>query len=69
MCNRLRRLSIRSDSAAGAYVSACAAINTYVGINYIVLTLGDSSHRALVFTCTACNAVVGNFVSHKSFTI
>ena len=59
-------LCLGSDSAAGADISACAAINTNVGINYIVLTLGDSSHRALFFTCTACNAVVGNFVSHKT---
>lgn len=63
---RYRRLSFRSNSSARAYVSACAAIDTYIGIDGVVLALRDCAHRAFVFTCTACNAVVGNFVSHSS---
>ena len=64
-CFARKHLCLGSDSAAGANVCACAAINTYVRIDRIVLALRDSAHRAFVFTCTACNAVVRNFVSHN----
>ena len=50
--------SFRTDCSRGANISACAAINTYVRVNRVVLALGDSSHWAFVFACTACNAVV-----------
>ena len=66
----LSRLRLgQADSARGASVSASAALRALLGVNRILVALGDSSYGTLVNTCAACNTVVTNYVSHSSFLL
>ena len=65
MCSRLFALG----SAYGANACACAAIQTFVSVDYILaVLLGDSANGAFACTCAATDAFIcGNLVSHDQF--
>lgn len=52
------------DSTHRASVCASTAVNTYVRIDHIDVTLRDCSYRALRQTCTTCCTIFCNSVSH-----
>lgn len=57
------------DCALWASVSAGAAVNAYVRINFVDVAFGNSSDRAFVETSTASYAVLCDFVSHKFMSL
>ena len=53
------------DSLYGTSACTSAAIDAFVSIdNVFVIALRDSADGALTLTCTACNAVISNYMSH-----
>lgn len=59
-------MSTLLDSVVGANRSAAAAADACVGIDVIDLTFGNSLHGAYGLASAACDASVGNNVSHSS---
>ncbi len=57
------------DCALWASVSAGAAVNAYVRINFVDVAFGNRSDRAFVETSTASYAVLCDFVSHKFMSL
>ena len=60
------RCCLERNSTAGACVCTRAALSALLGVNRILLALGDSSNGAFVDTCAASNTVITNYVSHSS---
>jgi len=61
----LCRLGLGSDSAHRASVSASAAVNAEVGVDFVDVSFGDSALGAFACACSTCYAVFRNFVSHN----
>ena len=57
---------LEGDSSAGASVRACATFSAHIGVDWITVAFGNCTHRAFVFTCTACDTIFRNFVSHDN---
>ena len=55
---------LRNDRLARAYACAGAAVDTFVGVDHIDVAGRNSLYGALADAAAACNARVGNFVSH-----
>ena len=53
-----------NDRLAGANACAGSAVDALIGIDHIDIAGRDRLYRAFADTSTACNACVGNFVSH-----
>lgn len=53
-----------NDRLARTYAGAGAAVDTFVGVDYIDVASRNSLYGALADASTACYARVGNFVSH-----
>lgn len=60
-----RQLFARSDSTRGAYVSASAAVNAYVGVDGVLFAFRDCTRGAFVDAGAACDAVIANYISHN----
>ena len=58
-------LRLQRDCSAGANVSACAALRAHLGVDRVLLALGDSPHGTLVNTCAASNTIITNYVCHN----
>lgn len=56
-----------ADSIVGANLCAAAAADALIRIDVIFVAGGDCSYRAYRLACSACDAVVANYVSHNSF--
>ena len=55
------------DSLRGASVSASTAVNTEVGVDYILgIAFRDSLRGTLINTSTALDTIVINYVSHNT---
>ena len=62
----LRRLVSRVDGTRGAYVSACAAVNAYIGVDRVLgLALTNCSGRALTDAGAASHAGIIRYISHS----
>ena len=59
------KLLTEVNSLVGAYRSASTALCALIGVDRILVTSRDSAYRALVNTCSTCNAVIVNNVSHN----
>ena len=42
----------------------CSTVGTYFRINAVDISLGDCFHRTFIDTCTTCNTIFTNYVSH-----
>ena len=59
-------LALFADGATGADIGTCATLGAHIGVNRILLALGDSSHRTFIDASTASDTIVTNNVSHSS---
>jgi hypothetical protein len=59
-----RRRLFLFDGALRADTGASAAVDTGVRIDFVDVTGGDGTHRALIDAGTASNAIFSDFVSH-----
>lgn len=57
-------VSALDDSCSRADISAGAAIDASICVDYIDIAFGDCSGRAFGLARATCNASVSNFVSH-----
>lgn len=58
------RALFRNDRLAGANACAGSAVDALISVDHIDISGRDRLDRAFADTSTACNACVGNFVSH-----
>ena len=65
LTHRDANLFTRSDSAAGAYVGASAAVYASVGVDAVLFAFADSTAGAFVDAGAAGNAVVADYISHS----
>lgn len=61
----VKSLLWKADSLRRTNISTCAALSAHVRIDRILFSLWDCANRALVNTCTACDTIVTNYVSHS----
>ena len=54
----------KADSLVRANTCACAALSASVCVNLVDIALRYSLYWALADTCSTCNAIVANYVSH-----
>ena len=60
----------KADSLVRANTCACAALSASVCVNLVDIALRYSLYWALADTCSTCNAIVANYVSHdESFLL
>ena len=55
----------KADSLLRTYACACTALCAEIRVDWILFAFRDCLYRALANTCTACDAVVTNYVSHN----
>ena len=55
----------KADSLGRTNISAGAALGASIGVDGILVALGDSSSGAFINTCTASDTIVTNYVSHN----
>ena len=55
----------KADSLLRTYACACTALCAEIRVNRILFAFWDCLYWALANTCTACDAVVTNYVSHN----
>ena len=55
----------KADSLVRTNACACAALCACVCVNLVDITLRDSLYWALADTCSTCNAIITNYVSHN----
>ena len=55
----------KAYSLLRTYACACAALCAEIRVDWILFAFRDCLYRALANTCTACDAVVTNYVSHN----
>lgn len=60
----MRRLCPRADCTRRACFCTCSTVGTYFRINAVDISLGDCFHRTFIDTCTTCNTIFTNYVSH-----
>jgi hypothetical protein len=54
----------RTDGLHRANISASAAINAFIGVNFIDVTFADCFGRALSHAGTTSTALIANYISH-----
>ena len=55
----------KADSLLRTYACACTALCAEIRVDRILFAFWDCLYWALANTCTACDAVVTNYVSHN----
>ena len=60
-----KRLTFR-DSIARANLCAATAIDASIGVDVIDIAFADRISRTYALACSACHAVVANYISHNS---
>lgn len=65
MFQPLSRALFCHDGTLRARVSACAAVDAGVRIDFVDVALGNCADRAFIDAGSASYAVLCNFVSHK----
>ena len=55
----------KADCLRRTNISACTTFCAHIRIDRILFSFRDSANRALVDTCTACDTIVTNYVSHS----
>ena len=55
----------KADSLLRTYACACTALCAEIRVDWILFAFWDCLYWALANTCTACDAVVTNYVSHN----
>ena len=55
----------KADSLVRTNTCACAALCASVCVNLVDITLRNSFYWALANTCSTCNAIVADYVSHN----
>jgi hypothetical protein len=63
----LNGLFIQADGTGGASAGASTAFDALIGIDFVDVTLGNSSNGALACARAARNTRVRNFVSHSVY--
>ena len=61
-CNWLLR---QRDCLRRTNTCTCAALCASISINWITFALRDSSYRTFIDTCTTCDTIFANYVSHN----
>lgn len=62
----LLELLCRMDCFGRANFCASSTIGTYVRINHINISFGNSAHRTFVYASSASNTIFSNNVSHNT---
>ena len=54
----------KADGFRGADIGARSALGAEVGVDRILFAFGNGLRRTFALTCTACDTIVSNYISH-----